>query len=90
MSRDVQIIFKCKFNDCGKNFNKAQNFVTHLRMHLGIKKYACEHCDKQFTQKGNMLKHAKHHEVPQLSHRKTIKCEYCSSRFTEKYNCQVI
>ena len=54
LNKEVLITFKCKYSDCRREFNKAQNFVVHLKMHLGIKKYSCEFCEKQFSQKGNM------------------------------------
>ena len=87
--KDVQITYKCKYSDWTKQFSKAQNFVVHMKMHLGIKKYTCKFWNKTFSQKGNMRKHLKRHEVPSLQQRKTIKWKYWNSLFTEKYNCQV-
>jgi uncharacterized Zn-finger protein len=85
----IKIFYHCLHFDCFKNFDKPQNFLVHLRMHMSIKEYNCSYCSKKFTQKGNMRKHLKKHEIPGLHRRKTIKCDFCISYFTEKYNCQV-
>jgi len=52
---------ECLYNGCLKKFSKSWNFIDHARMHIGIKPYKCEKCDKAFTQKGNLKKHINQH-----------------------------
>lgn len=65
------------------------NMLDHARMHKGIKPYKCPYCEKTFTQKGNMRKHAKLHLTPHVDARRKYKCKYCQGGFTEKYNLMV-
>eukprot|EP00345_Euplotes_harpa_P018872 CAMPEP_0168347456 /NCGR_PEP_ID=MMETSP0213-20121227/19013_1 /TAXON_ID=151035 /ORGANISM="Euplotes harpa, Strain FSP1.4" /LENGTH=183 /DNA_ID=CAMNT_0008356573 /DNA_START=44 /DNA_END=595 /DNA_ORIENTATION=+ len=37
-----KISYVCRYNDCGKEFTKTWNLLDHVRMHEGIKPYACE------------------------------------------------
>ena len=52
-SRKRRVIL-CGYENCGKEFVKAWNFLDHFRMHQGVRPYVCEICDKSFTQKGNL------------------------------------
>lgn len=78
-----------RFEDCNKSFYRVQNFVVHLRVHLGIRHYECEYCDKTFSQKGNLSKHVRKHEIPELSERKQLICQVCKNLYTQKYNLRV-
>ena len=80
----------CKFEGCGKIFKRVQNFVIHLRVHLDIKHYEWEHWQKTFSQKGNLAKHVRKHEIPDLADRKQLICSVCYNLYTQKYNLRVI
>ena len=42
------------YENCGKEFIKAWNFLDHFRMHQGVRPFVWELWDKSFTQKGNL------------------------------------
>lgn len=46
------------------------------RVHLGIKPFACAHCDRRFNKKISMVEHSYCHtgELPQ-------RCPHCDQRF---------
>lgn len=37
-------VYMCKYAKCGMLFKKTCNFKDHLRKHLGLKPFTCEHC----------------------------------------------
>mmetsp|Transcript_20382 Transcript_20382/g.22762 ORF Transcript_20382/g.22762 Transcript_20382/m.22762 type:complete len:93 (-) Transcript_20382:35-313(-) len=55
-------------------------------MHEGLKPYVCSICNKSFTQKGNLRKHLRLHEVETIKQRKVFDCIYCPKSYTERYN----
>ena len=79
--------FRCCARDWLKIFKKQSNFRDHIRSHNGIKPYKCNQCDKDFTQKGNLDKHLRKHNLSgTLQSRKIHECPICKRKFTEKYN----
>ena len=44
----------CGFENCGKEFIKAWNFLDHFRMHQGVRPFEWDIWNKSFTQKGNL------------------------------------
>jgi hypothetical protein len=42
---------------CGKKFRLLHDLIKHERTHDNNRPYACTHCDKTFTQKGNLQRH---------------------------------
>lgn len=37
--------------ECGKLFVRKSALDTHMKCHMGVKPWACNYCDKTFTQK---------------------------------------
>ncbi|XP_031618752.1 zinc finger protein 271-like [Contarinia nasturtii] len=46
---------------CNKELFCRTGFKYHMNLHLGIKPYACDQCDKAFTDKRHLNKHKKSH-----------------------------
>ena len=51
---------------CSKMFIKAWNFLDHARMHLGEKPFQWTEWNSKFTQKGNLMKHMKKHQLKEI------------------------
>ena len=85
-----RISYICRYEDCDKEFTKTWNLLDHVRMHEGIKPFACQFWDKTFTQKGNLKKHnIIQHSTKSLKERKKFRCKVCNKRYTERYNLVV-
>lgn len=69
---------KCAFEDCEKSFSCLAKLKDHMNMHLGLKPYKCEICEKAFSAKKYLQAHTE-------SHGKPVKCEKCGLEFTRKY-----
>ncbi|TNV85558.1 hypothetical protein FGO68_gene372 [Halteria grandinella] len=71
----------CPFIDCTKTFKECGNLKTHLRSHLSLRDFTCEHCGKQFKLKQHLKNHEKSHFEASL-----IPCtiEGCTKRFTRR------
>ncbi|KAK6174800.1 hypothetical protein SNE40_013378 [Patella caerulea] len=66
-------VFKCQFPQCNYFSPKRSQLKGHMRTHLGIRKYNCEHCSKSFVEKSHLMRHEKIHlEVRPFS------CSVCS------------
>ena len=84
-----KINFTWAYQGWNKKFGKTWNFLDHARMHEGIKPYRWEFCLREFTQKGNMLKHRRQHVNSNIEDRKSHSCPYWLKKYTEKYNLKV-
>lgn len=83
------VVYTCLYTGCGKDFLRTWNILNHAHVHTNVKPYQCRVCGNGFTQRGNLNKHMKTHQKPQLVDRKRFQCEYCSCRYTERYNYRV-
>ena len=63
-----------------KFLNKYERTV-HERIHLGIKPFECEYCQKRFTQLGSLTRHIRTH-----TGEKPYKCELCGKGFSQLNN----
>jgi uncharacterized Zn-finger protein len=41
--------FICTYNESNKRFSSSPNLETHIKRHLGIKKFKCNECDQSFV-----------------------------------------
>ena len=65
---------------CGKGFKCQSALITHARYHTGQKPFACNVCDKSYSQKSQLKKHkALKHGVENLFY-----CCECDEVFTDK------
>ena len=65
-------------------FNIKQDLERHLKIHLEIKPFPCDTCDKRFASKANLVAHKRIHN----SKRERVKCKYpgCNKTFSTKSN----
>lgn len=52
--------FPC--TQCEKRFHRQDALQTHMNIHLGLKPYKCDVCEKCFNAKQNMVRHRKRHD----------------------------
>lgn len=72
------ITAKCTCQICGKNFNKWDYLLRHLRKHTGD--FTCQHCQKVFARKENLQKHLCPKSDPAIEEEK--QCSMCDRIFT--------
>ena len=85
-----KVSYVCRYENCDKEFTKTWNLLDHVRMHEGIKPFACTLWGKTFTQKGNLKKHnIVQHSTESLEERKKFRCDICNKGYTERYNLVV-
>ncbi|KAL2122067.1 hypothetical protein VTJ04DRAFT_2522 [Mycothermus thermophilus] len=49
--------FKCTENGCMQAFNRNHDLKRHQRIHLAVKPFACEDCEKRFSRKDALKRH---------------------------------
>ena len=79
----------CKYDNCGKSFNKTYNLVYHFRVHTNEKPFQWQYCKKYFSQKGNLGRHLERHKTKTVEERKLYQCNTCSKSYTSIYNLRV-
>ncbi|XP_056407029.1 gastrula zinc finger protein XlCGF71.1-like [Hyla sarda] len=62
--------------ECGKEFTKRSELITHKKSHTGEKLYSCSECGKCFAQKSNLVRHEKIH-----TGEKSYSCSECGTCF---------
>lgn len=76
--------YKCP--TCKKIFYKKHNYDGHLRTHLGLKQFKCEHCDKEFCKWRSYIQHKKEKHTPGGKAEKKFICDVnsCGKAFPKK------
>ncbi|KAH3747388.1 hypothetical protein DPMN_181813 [Dreissena polymorpha] len=54
MTQDQEATFK--YDTCGHEMRRRDQYDDHMAMHLGAKKHACK-CGKTYTHKPNLFRH---------------------------------
>ena len=68
---------------CGVCQQRTNNLQTHLLIHIGVKPFACDHCDKSFRQVGTLHIHKQNHLGVKL-----FSCQICQKAFSQKATLQ--
>ena len=71
-----EFLYQCLIPTCKRKLNNLELMKKHVRVHFKNRPYKCKYCPKSYTQKGNMMKHQKIHEQPELDDRRLYKCRY--------------
>ncbi|XP_055629232.1 zinc finger protein ZFP2-like [Toxorhynchites rutilus septentrionalis] len=71
-------LFVCSYPGCTKYYVEQRSLDIHMFSHNGKKPFACNFCDKGFTQKCNLEKHERVH-----TGEKPYKCNVCQKRFAQ-------
>lgn len=54
--------FKCTEANCTKAFAHRESLLTHLTVHTGVKRFACQGCDSRFSCISNLQAHRRTHQ----------------------------
>lgn len=71
---------KCSFEGCEKSFPCQAKLQDHMNVHLGIRPFVCEICQKSFYSKKYLRAHEEIHQC------KETRCDKCSATFTRRHN----
>ncbi|OMH83973.1 pH-response transcription factor [Zancudomyces culisetae] len=55
------LCLECKWLDCNVKTGKRDHITSHLRVHIPLKPYTCEICNKAFKRPQDLKKHKKKH-----------------------------
>lgn len=71
---------RCSFEGCEKSFPCQAKLQDHINVHLGIRPFGCEICQKSFYSKKYLRAHEEIHQG------RETKCDRCSTTFTRRHN----
>ncbi|BCS28427.1 uncharacterized protein APUU_61475A [Aspergillus puulaauensis] len=78
--------FTCSWHDCRRSFGKAEHLQRHERSHTGDARHECPVCQKRFTRRDVMTRHAALHGEASNPTRKARKVS-CKSCVASKLRC---
>lgn len=73
-------MLKCSFEGCERSFPCQAKLQDHMNVHLGIRPFGCEICQKSFYSKKYLRAHEEIHQD------RETKCDECGATFTRRHN----
>lgn len=81
-TRNLSLV--CKWDDCDVSTAKRDHITSHIRIHIPLKPYKCQHCTKTFKRPQDLKKHTRTHTASGAS-RKPYEESYKEARHTGAY-----
>lgn len=75
------IVFRCKYENCGKAFSSKFKQIRHELIHCGDKQHACPYCQKTFSRKDHLKNHLRVHDPNKELHR----CDKCLKEYASPF-----
>ena len=83
VKRDHLLERKYKCTQCDARFFGSHSVKRHMEMHMGVKNFKCDICQKSYRRKSTLNEHnMKCHSEP-------FKCESCNMSFIERWGWEI-
>lgn len=67
---------------CQKHLNNQKNLNKHIKIHLSIRQYKCDKCDKVYKRSD----HLSRHQIVHTTNPTPFECPHCIKQFSMKYH----
>lgn len=57
--RTSNLTLTCRWDNCETEFGKRDHIISHVKTHVPIRPYPCQHCGRRFKRKTDLSKHFK-------------------------------